>query len=158
MEVLIIYNKNDIKSSDIKKKKSEKNYITLYLIGAEREVTAKIHERFLLPCPTFSDPENVTSIGWYGCSNDDCEHDWNKFLIAYVENMTDTIADNPNFELHTNHTLVIKKVLPVDDGKMFICIVKEKLVGRSMSTTILHIAKGNIYICYIMMMIEIIIM
>ena len=128
------------------------------MIGAEREVTAKIHERFLLPCPTFSDPENVTSIGWYGCSNDDCEHDWNKFLIAYVENMTDTIADNPNFELHTNHTLVIKKVLPVDDGKMFICIVKEKLVGRSMSTTILHIAKGNIYICYIMMMIEIIIM
>lgn len=32
-----------------------------------------------------------------------------------------TIADNPNFDVYINGTLVIKKVLPVDNaGKMFI--------------------------------------
>ena len=123
--------------------KSEKNYITLYLIGAELQVTVKLHEKFLLACTASSDPENVKHIGWYRCSSSDCEHDWDKFLIAHVQNVTETIADNPNFEVYTNGTLVIKKVLPVDDGKMFICIAEERHIGRKRSTTILYIGKGD---------------
>ena len=34
----------------------------------------------------------------------------------------------------------------MDDGKMFICIAKEKFIGKKRFTTILHIAEGNIYI------------
>ena len=132
-----------VRSCDFKIK-IEKNYITLYLIAAK--VTVKIHERRLLSCSASSDPENVKHIGWYRCSTDDCAHDWDKFRIAHVQNMRVTIPDNPNFEVYTNGTLVIKKVLPVDDRKMFICIAQKTLIGRERSTTILHIAKGDIYI------------
>ena len=59
--------------------------------------------------------------------------------------MTETIVDNPNFDVYINGTLVIKKVLPVDDGKMFICIAWDRLIGRKRSTTILNITKGNVY-------------
>ena len=52
----------------------------------------------------------------------------------------------PNFEVYTNGTLVIKKVLPADDGKWFICIAQKTFIGNDNSTTILHIAKGDIYI------------
>ena len=89
MEVLIIYNKNNIKSSDIRIKSEKKNYITLYLTGAGHEVIVKIHERSLLACPAFSDPGNVNSVGWYRCSSYDCENHWDKFLIAHVKNMRD---------------------------------------------------------------------
>ena len=34
----------------------------------------------------------------------------------------------------------------MDDGKMFICIAKEKFIRKKRFTTILHIAEGNIYI------------
>ena len=99
-----------------------------------------------MACPAFSDPGNVNSVGWYCCSSYDCENHWDKFLIAHVKNMRETIADNPNFEVYINGTLVIKEVLPMDDGKMFICIAKEKFIGKKRFTTILHIAEGNIYI------------
>ena len=69
------------------------------MIGAELQVTVKLHEKFLLACTASSDPENVKHIGWYRCSSSDCEHDWDKFLIAHVQNVTETIADNPNFEV-----------------------------------------------------------
>ena len=55
--------------------------------------------------------------------------------------MTETIVDNPNFDVYINGTLVIKKVLPVDDRKMFFCIAWERLIGRKRSTTILNIPK-----------------
>ena len=55
--------------------------------------------------------------------------------------MTETVADNPNFDVYINGTLVIKKVLPVDDRKMFFCIAWERLMGRKKSTTILNIPK-----------------
>ena len=77
--------------------------------------------------------------------HDDCEHDLDKFWIAHVQNMTETITDNPNFDVYINGTLVIKKVLPVDGGKMFVCIAWEGLMGRKRSTTILNIAKGDVY-------------
>ena len=99
-------------------------------MGAELQVTIKLHE-------------NVKYIGWYRCSTDDCEHDWDKFRIAHVEKVTETIADNPNFNVYTNRTLVIKKVLPADGEKMFICISEEKHIGRKRSTTILHVVKDD---------------
>ena len=108
----------------------KKIYITLYLRGAELQVTVKLHE-------------NVKYIGWYRCSTDDCEHDRDKFRIAHVEKVTETIADNPNFNVYTNRTLVIKKVLPADGEKMFICIFEEKHTGRKRSTTILHVVKDD---------------
>ncbi|RMX59446.1 hypothetical protein pdam_00015662 [Pocillopora damicornis] len=85
---------------------------------AELHVTVKLHERHLLACSSFRNPENVKHISWYRCSSHDCEHDWDRFLIAHVQNMTETISNDPNFEVYTNGTLVIKKVLPEDDGKM----------------------------------------
>ena len=59
--------------------------------------------------------------------------------------MTETIVNNPNFDVYINGTLVIKKVLPVDDGKMVICIAWDRLIRRKRSTTILNIAKGDVY-------------
>ena len=99
-------------------------------MGAELQVTVKLHE-------------NVKYIGWYRCSTDDCEHERDKFRIAHVEKVTETIADNPNFNVYTNRTLVIKKVLPADGEKMFICIFEEKHTGRKRSTTILHVVKDD---------------
>ena len=127
----------------ILKKKIEKNYITLYLIVAE--VTVKIHERLLLSCSASSGPENVKKIDWHRCSTYDCKNELLKTQIARVQNMRVTIPC-PNFEVYTNGTLVIKKVLPADDGKWFICIAQKMFIGNDNSTTILHIAKGDIYI------------
>ena len=129
--------------------KTEKKLNYPFFIGAELEVTVKLHERYLLACSAVSDPENVKHIGWYRCSRIDCEQHWDEFLIAHVQNMTETIPNNPNFEVYTNGTLVIKKVLPVDDGKIFICVAKERHIGIKRSTTILHIEKGDVYISVI---------
>ena len=115
------------------------------MTGAKIEVTVKIHERYLLACSAYSGRGNDIHISWYRCSTYDCQHHWNKLRIAQVNNVKETIADDPNFNVYTNGTLVIKKVLPVDDGKMFICIVHEWLLGRNRSATILHIAKGDVY-------------
>ena len=117
------------------------------MIGAE--VTIKIHERLLLSCSAFSDPENVQHIGWYRCSTDDCEHHWNKFRIAHVKNTKVTIADDPDFDVYTNGTLVIKMVQPMDDKKMFICKAQKNLIEMTRFTTILNIAKGIVYISVI---------
>ena len=125
--------------------KTEKKLYHHFFIGAELEVTVKLHERYLLACSAVSDPENVKHIGWYRCSRIDCEQHWDEFLIAHVQNMTETIADDPNFEVYTNGTLVIKKVLPVDDGKMFICVAEERHIGRKRSRTILHVDEGDVY-------------
>ena len=110
------------------------------------EVTVKIHERLLLSCPAVSDPENVKRIDWHRCSTYDCKHELDKSQIARVQNMRVTVPDR-NFEVYTNGTLVIKKVLPADDGKWFICIPQKMFIGEEKnSTTILRIAKGDIYI------------
>lgn len=105
------------------------------------EVTVKIHERRLLPCSESSDLENVEHIGWFRCSTADCELNWNKLRIAHVQNVEETIADNPDFDVFTNGTLLIRKVLPVDDGKMFICKTQKTFEGVGGSTTILNIKK-----------------
>ncbi|XP_022807654.1 contactin-6-like [Stylophora pistillata] len=108
--------------------------------SATMKVTVKIHQRYLLACSEFSDQESVKDIGWYRCSTDYCEHEWDKHWIAHIQNTRETIAYNPNFEVYTNGTLVIK-VLPVDDGKVFICIAHRKYVWKKQSYTILSVAK-----------------
>ncbi|XP_022785117.1 immunoglobulin superfamily member 10-like isoform X2 [Stylophora pistillata] len=109
--------------------------------SATMNVTVRIHQRYLLACSAFSDQESVKDIGWYRCTTNDCEHEWDKHRIAHVQNMRETISDNPNFEVYTNGTLVIKRVLPVDDGKVFICIANRKYVGKKQSNTNLSVAK-----------------
>lgn len=111
--------------------------------GAELQVTAKVYERFLLACPSFSYRGNVREIKWYRCSprNNDCDTDWRDFQIAYVDSMNETKADIPNFDVYTNGTLVIKMVQPTDDGVMFICSAEKYYAERIQNTTILNIAQ-----------------
>ena len=115
------------------------------MTGAKIEVTVKIHERYLLACSAYSGRGNDKHISWYRCSTYDCQHYRDSIRIAHVNNVKETIANDPNFNVYTNGTLVIKKVLPVDDGKKFICRVQKMYLWRKTAVTILHIAKGDVY-------------
>ncbi|PFX15434.1 Immunoglobulin superfamily member 10 [Stylophora pistillata] len=120
-----------------------------YLTGAvieiptnsARRVTARIYQRVFLECSVFSDQEGVTDIDWYRCSTNDCDGKWNKNWIAQVQNMRNTDVVNSSFEVYTNGTLVIERVLPVDDEKLFICVAHRKHVERKQSNTIISVAK-----------------
>ena len=129
------------------------------MIGADREFTVKIHQRYLLACSESSDPGNLKDIEWYHCSpgleKDGCDKGGKQFLIAQVKNMREKNTYNPNFDVYTNGTLVIKKVLPMDDGVMFICSARVRFLRKESFTTILNIAKGDVYMCYIKMFIVI---
>ena len=127
-----------------KNKNWKTNFITLCLIGAE--VIVEIHKRYLLQCSASTNSENVRHIAWYHCRTADCR---DKFLIAHVQNMRVAYVVNPSFDIHISGALVIKKILPVDDGKLFICMTLKNLIGIEMSTTILKIAKGDVYISVI---------
>ncbi|XP_066024247.1 uncharacterized protein [Pocillopora verrucosa] len=123
-------------------------FITLVVFssGADRVFTVKIHQRYLLACSESSDPGNLKDIDWYHCSpgleKDGCDKGGKQFLIAQVRNMREKITYNPNFDVYTNGTLVIKKVLPTDDGVMFICSARVRFLRKESFTTILNIAKG----------------
>ena len=65
-------------------------------------------------------------------------------MIARVQKTSVALFLTREFEIHFRRDLVIKKVLPRDDGKVFICMTEEQL-----STTILKIAKGDVYISVI---------
>ena len=147
MEVLIIYNKDDVTSSDIEIE-SEKNYITLYSIGADREFLVKIHERCLLPCSVPTDPRKLKHIDWYRCSpnrkKDSCANDGKMVMIAQVKFMREREVFEQNFDVYTNGTLVIKKALPMDDGIMFKCSALVRSIGRENFTAILNIARGDV--------------
>ena len=147
MEVLIIYNKSDIKSSDIEINEW-KNNIILYLIGADREVTVtvNIEDSCFLLCPPFEDLENIT-IDWYRCSpeNGPCDKHRNHIPIVHVKNMTQKNFYYPNLDIYPDGTLVIKKLLPMDDGVKFICSATKDYVGRKTWITILNITKGDVY-------------
>ena len=141
----IIYNKSDIKSSDIEINEW-KNNINFYLIGADREITANIQDSCLLTCSLFGYLRNLI-VDWYRCSpeNGPCNKDWNDIPIAHFKNMTEKIIYYPNLDIDTNGALLIKKLLPMDDGVMFICYATKAYVRRRKFTTILNIAKGDFY-------------
>ena len=122
-----------------KNKNWKTNCITLCLIGAE--VIVEIHKRYLLQCSASMNSENVRQIAWYQCRTAKCR---DKFLIARVQKTSVALFLTREFEIHFRRDLVIKKVLPRDDGKVFICMTEEQL-----STTILKIAKGDVYISVI---------
>ncbi|XP_022806489.1 hemicentin-2-like [Stylophora pistillata] len=109
--------------------------------NSARRVTARIYQRVFLECSVFSDQEGVTDIDWYRCSTNDCDGKWNKNWIAQVQNMRNTDVVNSSFEVYTNGTLVIERVLPVDDEKLFICVAHRKHVERKQSNTIISVAK-----------------
>ena len=113
----------------------------------------------MLACSESSDPGNLKDIDWYYCSpgleKDGCDKGGKQFLIAQVKNMREKNTYNPNFDVYTNGTLVIKKVLPMDDGVMFICSARVRFLRKESFTTILNIAKGDVYMCYIKMVIVI---
>lgn len=117
------------------------------MIGAE--VTVQINQTIVLACSAANNSENVEHIGWYRCRTADCESKWDNSRIARVERMRKPIVDNPNFDIYVNGTLVIKRVMAVDDGKIFICKAKRNLTGVETSTTILKIAKGDVYMSVI---------
>ena len=119
------------------------------MIGAK--VIVEIHKRHLLQCPALTNSEDVRSIAWFHCHTTDCNSEWHKGLIARVEieDIKKKYAVSPNFDIYFSGALVIKKVLPVHDGKLFICMVQKNLREIEMSTTILHIAKGDVYISVI---------
>ena len=110
MEVLIIYNKSDIKSSDIEINEW-KNNIILYLIGADREVTVtvNIEDSCFLPCSPFEDLENIT-IDWYRCSpeNGPCDKHRNHIPIVHVHEGTQIVCtvSIPESPLHFLRLLV----------------------------------------------------
>ena len=128
-----------------KNKNWKTNCITLCLIGAK--VIVEIHKRHLLQCPAATNLEDVRSVAWFYCHTADCYKD--KDLIARVEIKGMKSVVYPNFDIHFSGALVIKKVLPVDDGKMFLCGVKKNLGEIKISTIILHLAKGDVYISVI---------
>ncbi|RMX59452.1 hypothetical protein pdam_00015665, partial [Pocillopora damicornis] len=109
------------------------------------EVTVQINQTILLACSASSNSENVEHIGWYRCRTADCESKWDNSRIARVERMREPFVDNTDFDIYVNGTLVIKRVKAVDDGKLFICKAKRNLTGVETSTTILKIAKGDVY-------------
>ena len=115
------------------------------MIGAK--VIVEIHKRHLLQCPAATNLEDVRSVAWFYCHTADCYKD--KDLIARVEIKGMKSVVYPNFDIHFSGALVIKKVLPVDDGKMFLCGVKKNLGEIKISTIILHLAKGDVYISVI---------
>ena len=117
------------------------------MIGAE--VTVQINQTILLACSAASNSENVEHIGWYRCRTADCESKWDNSRIARVERMREPFVDNTDFDIYVNGTLVIKRVKAVDDGKLFICKAKRNLTGVETSTTILKIAKGDVYMSVI---------
>ena len=120
------------------------------MIGADSEFTVKIHQRYLLACSESNDlrPGNFKYIDWYRCSpnlkKDGCDSDGKTVLIVQVKFTRETKVYNRDFDVYTNGTLVIKKVLPMDDGVKFICVAKKDYVGRKTWITILNITKGDV--------------
>ena len=126
------------------------------MIGADHEFTVKIHQRYLLACSESNDlrPGNFKHIDWYRCSpnlkKDGCDSDGKTVLIVQVKFTRETKVYNRDFDVYTNGTLVIKRVLPMDDGEMFVCSAFVRYIKRANFTVILNIAKGDAYISVIL--------
>ena len=121
------------------------------MIGAE--FTVKIHKRYSLACSVSSHPENLNRIKWQRCTpnlkKDGCDSYGQKVPIAEVVRMSTNVTNRQRFDVYINGTLVIKKVLPVDDGEMFICYAWILYVQIKNFTAILNIAKGYAYLSVI---------
>ena len=95
-------------------------------------------------------PEYGMLIGWFSCPTHDCNNEWDKHWIADIRFMEKVTLENPHFDAFLNGTLLIKKVLPMYDGRYFIMRTKMGNTGAKANIFYLKVVQGNIYILIIL--------
>lgn len=107
-----------------------------------------IEARIEKPCniPCLLDIPKLLHIGWYCCSTtEECRADWDKHRVAHVEEMKYVYIDyQDKYGVELNGTLTIKKVLPEDDGKIYICRGRIQFSETVENTTMVKIIEGMI--------------
>ena len=88
-------------------------------------------------------------IGWFSCPTHDCNNEWDKHWIAGIHSMEKVTLENPHFNAFLNGPLLIKKVLPMYDGRYFIMQVKTDTAAKA---SIYHrkVVQGNVYLLNIL--------
>ena len=95
-------------------------------------------------------PEYGMLIGWFSCPTHDCNNELDKHWIADIRFMEKVTLENPHFDAFLNGTLLIKKVLPMYDGRYFIMRMKMGNTGAKANIFYLKVVQGNIYILIIL--------
>ena len=98
-------------------------------------IDVRIHQAVLLQGSLWH-PQYGTLVGWFSCPTRDCNNEWDKHWIADIRFMENVIIENPHCEAFLNGTLLIKKVLPMYNGRYFIMRVR-KDTGPSQTFIIL---------------------
>ena len=116
------------------------------LIGtAFDRIEAAIEQPNTIPCGL--DIPKLLHVGWYRCTTpDECRMDWDKSLIAHIQNKTKVHIVYPDrYDLNTDGNLIVKvaSILPEDGGKWFICRGKIQFQETMENSIILEIAKGE---------------
>ena len=107
-----------------------------------------IYQRVLLQC-LLRQPEYGMLIGWFSCPTHDCNNEWDKHCIAGIHSMEKVTLENPHFNAFLNGPLLIKKFLPMYDGRYFIMRVRTDTGAK---TSIYHrkVVQGNVYLLNIL--------
>ena len=107
-----------------------------------------IYQRVLLQC-LLRQPEYGMLIEWFSCPIQDCNNEWDKHWIADIHSMEKVTLENPHLNAFLNGTLLVKKVLPMYDGRYFIMRVKTD-TGAKASIYRLKVVQGNVYLLIIL--------
>ena len=107
-----------------------------------------IYQRVLLQC-LLRQQEYGMLIEWFSCPTHDCNNEWDKHWIADIHFMKRVTLENPHFNASLNGTLLIKKVLPMYDGRYFIMPVKTD-TGAKTSIYRRKVVQGNVYLLIIL--------
>ena len=107
-----------------------------------------IYQRVLLQC-LLRQPEYGMLIGWFSCPTHDCNNEWDKHWIAGIHSMEKVTLENPHFNAFLNGPLLIKKFLPMYDGRYFIMRVKTD-TGAKASIYRRKVVQGNVYLLNIL--------
>ena len=107
-----------------------------------------IYQRVLLQC-LLRQQEYGMLIGWFSCPTHDCNNEWDKHWIADIHFMKRVTLENPHFNASLNGTLLIKKVLPMYDGRYFLMPVKTD-TGAKTSIYRRKVVQGNVYLLIIL--------
>ena len=107
-------------------------------------VKARIEQPLNIPC--LLDIKKLLHLAWYRCTTvEECRTDWVKHRIAHIEEMRDVYDDYPDrYGVKLNGTLTINKILPEDDGKIYICLGKIQFSGMVENITVVKIIEGMI--------------
>ena len=111
-------------------------------------IDVRIHQAVLLQGSLWH-PQYGTLVGWFSCPTRDCNNEWDKHWIADIRFMENVIIENPHCEAFLNGTLLIKKVLPMYDGRYFIMRVR-KDTGAEPNIYHLKVVQGNVYILIVL--------